>query len=65
MIEGEEMAKNIKKMVKYERELQKKKKDYDNRIRLERINYKEDFTPAFKRIRETDKRVPIIMCTRE
>jgi hypothetical protein len=65
MLEGEAMKASLKKIVKHERELLLKQKEYDTRIKLERINYKEDFVPAFKRIRETDKRVPLIMCTKE
>jgi len=59
------MKANLKKMVKHEKELLLEQKEYNNRIRLERINYREDFISTFKRIRETDKRVPLIMCTKE
>ena len=65
MLEGEEMALNLKKIVKHERILMRKKQEYEDRVRLERVNYKEEFPNAFKKIREEDKRVPLIICTRQ
>lgn len=65
MLEGEEMVANVRKIVKHENKLMKQKQEYDNRIRLERISFKEDFIATFKNITETDKRVPLIISTPE
>ena len=65
MIEEEDRAIHIKKIVKHEKAVKQAIDSHENRIRLEKVQLKDEFVAAFQKTRSVEKRVPLIICSKQ
>jgi len=65
MIPDEDRALHIKKIVKHEKSIKDAQFAIENRVRLEKVILKDDFVSAIQKTKNIEKRVPLIVCSKQ
>ena len=65
MFDDDARTLHIKKTIKRDEVNKQKGEEHENRTKLDKVLLKEEFLAAFNKTRTTDKRVPLILCTKQ